>query len=114
MKLRQRLLLSFIGVAIVVTTIFGTVAYYITINYSNEEKIHLLQFIAQKNASDLSALTKNTTNKNLIHPFSNHNFNDIFSYVLLNENNKPLARTSATSLLDLKHPLSQQIGRAHV
>ncbi len=107
MKLRQRLLLSFIGVAIVVTTIFGTVAYYITINYSNEEKIHLLQFIAQKNASDLSALTKNTTNKNLIHPFSNHNFNDIFSYVLLNENNKPLARTSATSLLDLKHPLSQ-------
>ena len=74
MKLRQRLLFSFISVTMVVLIIFGSIAYYITIDFSNSEKIHFIESFAKIEANNISSLIENTENKDLPILFSNYNF----------------------------------------
>ena len=55
MKLRTRLVLSFIGFALFIVALFGTITYQITIDYQIDKEMGLLQFALKHQAATMAA-----------------------------------------------------------
>ena len=88
MKLRARLLIAFTGVALVVITLFGSIAYHITRDFAAEEETHLLQSFAQERAKVLSKLLQNINEEKIDNFLSRHESNLHYPGILLNQGNE--------------------------
>ncbi|MDH5409655.1 MAG: diguanylate cyclase, partial [Gammaproteobacteria bacterium] len=88
MKIRQRLLITFTGVAITVLIIFGSISYQIAGDSSINEQVNLLNIFTIKTATSLSKTLKTIEQKNIPAFLTRREMHIRYPGILLSEKNE--------------------------